>query len=68
VRLSQKYPTQTMKKASGVAQEVEWLPSKCEILSSNPSTVQKEKFILYYLIIRAPITINYLKINITKDE
>jgi hypothetical protein len=34
--LSQKYPTQ--KRAGGVAQVVEHLPSKCEALSSNPST------------------------------
>jgi hypothetical protein len=34
--LSQKYPTQ--KRAGGVAQVVEWLPSKQEAMSLNPST------------------------------
>jgi hypothetical protein len=35
--LSQKYPAQ--KRAGGVVQGVDSLPSKCEALSSNPSTV-----------------------------
>jgi hypothetical protein len=39
--LSQKYPTQN--RASGVAQVVAYLPSKHEVLSTNPSTVQKTK-------------------------
>jgi hypothetical protein len=37
--LSKKYPTQ--KRAGGVAQAVECLPSKCEALNSNPSTAKK---------------------------
>jgi hypothetical protein len=36
-----KIPTQ--KKAGGVGQVVEHLPSKCETLSSNSSNCQKEK-------------------------
>jgi hypothetical protein len=39
--LSQKYPTQ--KRAGGVAQVVDLLPSKCKALSSNPSMDKKEK-------------------------
>jgi hypothetical protein len=38
---SQKYPTQ--KRASEVAQEVEHLPSKCEALSSDPTSTKKKK-------------------------
>jgi hypothetical protein len=38
--LSQKYPTQ--KRACGVIQVVAYLPSKCEALSSNPSTTKKQ--------------------------
>jgi hypothetical protein len=41
--LSQKYPTQ--KRASGVAQVVEHLPSKLEALTSNSSTLKKEIYI-----------------------
>jgi hypothetical protein len=39
--LSQKYLTQ--KRAGGVAQVVEYPPSKCEALSSNSSTAKKKK-------------------------
>jgi hypothetical protein len=39
--LSRKYPTQ--KRAGGVAQVVECLLSKHEVLSSNPSTRKKER-------------------------
>jgi hypothetical protein len=39
--LSRKYPTQ--KRAGGVVQVLECLPSKCEALSSNPSTKKKKK-------------------------
>jgi hypothetical protein len=42
--LSQKYP----RKNSGVAQVIECLPSKCEALSSNPSTKKKKKSVLSY--------------------
>jgi hypothetical protein len=38
--LSQKIPTQ--KRAGGAAQVVEHLTSKCEALSSNPSTAAKK--------------------------
>jgi hypothetical protein len=38
---SQKYPTQ--KRAGKVAQVVEHLPSKCEALSSDPSSTKKKK-------------------------
>jgi hypothetical protein len=31
------------KRAGGMAQVVELLPSKCEALSSNPSTTEKKK-------------------------
>jgi hypothetical protein len=33
----------THKRAGGVAQVIECLPSKCEALSSNPSTEKKKK-------------------------
>jgi hypothetical protein len=39
--LSQKYPMQ--KRADGVTQVVERLPSKCQALSLNPSTTKKKK-------------------------
>jgi hypothetical protein len=39
--LSQKYPTQ--KRAGRVAEVVECLPSKGEVLSSNSSTTKKKK-------------------------
>jgi hypothetical protein len=39
--LSQKYPTQN--RAGRVVQVVESLPSKCEVLSSNPSTIKKKE-------------------------
>jgi hypothetical protein len=39
--LSQKYPTH--KRAGGVTQVVGHLPSNCDALSSNPSTVKKKK-------------------------
>jgi hypothetical protein len=39
--LTQKYSTQ--KKAGGVPQAVECLPSKCEVLSSNASIAKKKK-------------------------
>jgi hypothetical protein len=42
--LSRKHPTQ--KRAAGVAQVVESLPSKCEALGSNPHTAKKKKKIL----------------------
>jgi hypothetical protein len=38
--LSQKYPTQ--KRAGGVAQVLERLPSKCKTLSLNSSTTKKK--------------------------
>jgi hypothetical protein len=38
--LSQKYSTQ--KRAEGVAQVVEYLPSKSEALSSNPNTAKNK--------------------------
>jgi hypothetical protein len=31
------------KRAGGVGQAIELLPSKCEVLSSNPSTAKKKK-------------------------
>jgi hypothetical protein len=39
--LSQKCPKQ--KRAGGVAQVVEHLPSRCEVLNSNPKDCQKKK-------------------------
>jgi hypothetical protein len=39
--LSGKYPSQ--KRPAGVAQVIEYLPSKCEALISNPNTTQKKK-------------------------
>jgi hypothetical protein len=33
----------SQKRAGGVAQVVELLPSKCEALSSNPNTAKKKK-------------------------
>jgi hypothetical protein len=39
--LSWKYPTQN--RPGGVAQVIERLPSKCEALTSNPSTTTKKK-------------------------
>jgi hypothetical protein len=39
--LSKKYPTQ--KRASGVAEVVKHLPSKCEALSPNPSAAPPQE-------------------------
>jgi hypothetical protein len=39
--LSGKYPT--YKRAGGVVHVVQFLPSKCEALISNPSTAKKKK-------------------------
>jgi hypothetical protein len=39
--LWQKYPTQN--RAGRVSQVVQYLPSRCEALSSNPSTGKKKK-------------------------
>jgi hypothetical protein len=47
VTLSQKYPTQ--KRAGGVAQVVEYLTSKCEVLSLSPSTA---KYIHIYICLK----------------
>jgi hypothetical protein len=42
--LSQKNPTQN--RAGEVRQVIECLPSKSEVLSSNSSTVKKDRFII----------------------
>jgi hypothetical protein len=42
--LSQKYPTQ--KRAAGVTQVVEHLPSKREAHSSNPSAAKKKRLLV----------------------
>jgi hypothetical protein len=44
--LSRKYPTQ--KRTDGVAQVVESLPSKCEVLSSTPVPWGKKKPISHF--------------------
>jgi hypothetical protein len=37
------YKKNIKKRAGGVAQVIEWLSSKCETLSSNPTTAKKKK-------------------------
>jgi hypothetical protein len=50
--LSSKHALKITPNVGRVAQEVEHLPSKCETLNSNPSTIKKKKkerkFPLYY--------------------